>query len=101
MLTKVEWEELRAKLDKQLKPDVKKRRIKAIKINSAYHWQPPLYIEVGKKVGPLEPDAPPELIVAIYESSAFMVVTPKHGYDEGLPHFFAKEDVQQVVEFED
>ncbi len=101
MLNRDEWEELRQKLDAELKPEVKKRRIKAIRVNSAYRWQPPLWIEVGHEVGYLEKDGPPELIVAIYESTTFLVVTPEHGYEEGLPHFFAKEDVHQVVPLED
>lgn len=101
MLDYDQWESLRRKIDEALKPPVKRRRIKAIKVNSSYHWQPPLYIEVGKKVAYLEPDGGSEEIIAIYESTTFLVVTPEHGYRSGLPHFFAKEDVQRVVEMEE
>ncbi len=99
MLTPEQRESLRLKIQAQYKPEIKKRAIRAIKVNSASHWQPPLYIEVGQKVAHLEPDGRPELVIAIFESGAFMVVTPEHGHEKGLPHFFAKEDVQQVVEF--
>jgi hypothetical protein len=95
-----ELEELRLNLDRQLKPAIRKRRIKAIKVNSAYRWQPPLFIEVGKECAHLQPEGSPELIVAIFESSTFVVVTPDHGYKKGLPYFFAKEDVQQVIEID-
>ena len=101
MITKKEWEDLKAWLGSQLKPPIKKRRIKAIKVNAAYRWQPPLYIEVGNTCAHLEPDGGPEDIIAIFESTTFLVVTPDHGFKKGFPYFFAKEDVHQVVEFDD
>ena len=100
MISKEEWEELKDWLGTQLKPAIKGRRIKAIKVNSAYRWQPPLYIEVGKSCADLEQDGGPEEILAIYESTTFLVVTPEHGNKKGLPYFFAKQDVNRIVPLE-
>jgi hypothetical protein len=75
---------------------VKDRRIKAIQVNPSHHSLPPLYIEVGKVCSHLEPDAEPEKVLAIFETTVFLVCTPKRGGGKGLPYFFAREDVHKV-----
>ncbi|MBU0984616.1 MAG: hypothetical protein KKA42_12135 [candidate division Zixibacteria bacterium] len=96
-LTDEQVEALRLRLQEKYGVAVRSKRIRAIRLNSACRWQPPLYIEVGTYCGPLEQDGPNELILAIFEATTFIVCTPDHGVDSGMPHFFAKEDVHQVV----
>ena len=97
MLTNEELIALRQNLEKTLKSQIKPRTIKAIRVNSAYHWQPPMLIEVGRSVPNLEPDAPAQEILAIFESVSFMVCTATRGVGDTPPYFFAREDVRQVV----
>ena len=92
-----ELEQLRRKLEDKLKVTIRPRRIKALRVNSAHHWQPPLYIETGKYCKHLEIDAPPMKVVAIFESMSFLVCTPERGVDSGLPVFFTRSDVRQVI----
>jgi len=98
MLSIDETEELRLRLEKTLGIKIRSRKIRAIHVNSAYHWQPPLFIEVGKFCSDLEKDSPKEEIVAIFESTTFMVCTADRGLHQNLPYFFSKEDVQRVIE---
>ena len=93
-------ERLRRHLETTLNLTVHDRAIRAIRVNSAQHWQPPLYIEVGGSCANLERDAPAETILAIFEGSVFVVVTPQHDGTTKPPYLFAKEDVRQVIEFE-
>ncbi len=98
MLTDNQVEELRLRLQEKYGVPVRSRRIGAIRLNSAYRWQPPLHIRVGQYCGPLIQDGPAELVLAIFEATTFIVCTPDHGVEQGMPHFFAKEDVHQVAE---
>jgi len=100
MLPPGELESLRISLMETYGLKIRPKRIRAIKVNSAYHWQPPLLIEVGKKCQHLEQDAPSQEIVAIFESTTFLVCTPNHGVGGGMPHFFSRQDVQRVFEAE-
>lgn len=97
MLTDDELAVLREQLEKTLKARIKPRVIKAIKVNSAFHWQPPMQIEVGKLARNLELDAAAEEVVAIFESASFMVCTPTRGTGTTPPYFFSREDVRQVL----
>ncbi len=99
MLSAEEFESIRLRLSKAIKAPVKSKRIRAIKVNSAEHWQPPLYIEVGKRCADLEWNAPVQTIVAILEGPSFMVCTAGRGIDNNLPYFFARTDVRRVDEF--
>jgi hypothetical protein len=100
MLTSEELHRLRQRLAEELRAPVKARAIRAIRVNSAQHWQPPLIIEVGRICRHLEKGAPPEKVMAILESTTFMVCTSGRGLLEGSsPYFFAREDVRQVVEY--
>jgi hypothetical protein len=93
-------EELRKRLQERLHRDIRPRRIKALRVNSAHHWQPPLYVEVGNYCKHLEKNAPPMLVLAIFEAVTFLVCTPERGVDAGLPVFFTREDIRQVIEFD-
>ena len=100
MLTNEQYLELKTRLRTELKLKIRDKKIKALKINSAFHWQPPLYIEVDGWCAKLEKDTPPEKIIAIFEHSSFIVITPDRGFQSGsLPYFFARQDIQQVIEF--
>gem|GEM_PF-1104217 len=92
-----DWEKLRRRWEETLKVPVQTRRIRAIEVVSVYHWQPKLFIEVGKMCADLWKDSPPELVVAIFESRSFLVCTPDHGVDRGAPHVFTHEDVRRVI----
>jgi hypothetical protein len=72
------------------------REIKSIEVNPTQQALPPLRVEVGTVCSNLEPGAAPELVLAIFESTVFMVCTPTRGAGEGLPYFFAREDVRRV-----
>ncbi|MEW5796471.1 MAG: hypothetical protein AB1772_08920 [Candidatus Zixiibacteriota bacterium] len=97
MLSDEQLETLRAKLERVYQAPVSRRRIRAIRTNSAYRWQPPLYVEVGCTCAVLTKDGPPELVVAIFESDSFLVCTPDHGAECGSPHIFTRADVRQVI----
>ena len=100
MLNDSDYEALKARLEQQLQVKIRTKRIKAIKVNSSFHWQPPLSIEVDGWCGMLEKDTPPERIIAIFEHASFIVVTLERGYaDNTLPYFFTRQDVQQVIEY--
>ena len=98
MLSQDEFEALRRKLEDMYRERVSERRIRALRVNSGYRWQPPLYIEVGKHCANLTPDGPPEEIVAIFESRSFLVCTPDHGFKRGSPFIFTRADVKQVID---
>ncbi len=83
---------------KALSIKIRPKHIKAIKVNPAAHWQPPMYIEVGGYCNNLEKDTPHEEIVAIFESTTFLVCTLKRGINTDLPYFFTREDVREVIE---
>ncbi len=99
MLSVQELEDLRQKLEGGIGAKIKDKRIKAIKVNSAYHWQPPMYIEVGDYYRNLEKDSPYEQVMAIFESTLFLVCTLNRGIKNDMPYFFAREDVRQVIEW--
>ena len=98
MLPPDELEHLRQRLMIDFHLKIRTKRIRAIKVNSSYHWQPPLFIEVGKMCSHLEQNGPAERIVAIFESTAFLVCTRDHGVEKGMPHFFSRQDVRNVIE---
>lgn len=93
-------EEIKQYLEGFKRLRIRDRTIKAIDVNPSHHSQPPLHIEVGKTCAHLEPDAPPQLVVAIFEAAVFLVCTPERGAGIGLPYFFAREDVTRVKLFE-
>jgi hypothetical protein len=100
MLSQDEFEALRRKLENMFSERVSDRRIRALRVNSAYRWQPPLHIEVDQYCANLTPDGPPEEIVAIFESRSFLVCTPDHGVENGSPFIFTRADVKHVTDME-
>lgn len=100
-LTEQQRESIRIRLQETTRAPIKSRRIRAIDVNSSQQWQPPLRIEVGRLCAHLEKDAPVERVVAIFESSAYLVVTQSRGMDNMLPYFFSREDVRRVYYVED
>lgn len=100
MLSQNEFETLRRKLEEMFGETVSDRKIRALRVNSGYRWQPPLHIEVGQYCANLTPDGPPEEIVAIFESRSFLVCTPDHGVKSGSPVIFTRADVKQVTDME-
>lgn len=100
MLAAKEYNELKSRLEKELRIKIRDKKIKAIKVNSSHHWQPPLYIEIDGWCDNLEKDSPLEKIIAIFEHASFLVVTPERGLSPGtLPYFFSRQDVQEVIEY--
>jgi len=100
MLTDDGWKALRRKCEKMFGERISPRKIRALRVNSGFHWQPPLDIEVGRFCAHLTPDGPPEEIVAIFESRSFIVCTPDHGFRKGSPFIFTRSDVKQVIDME-
>jgi len=99
MLNDDELNDLRLRLEKRLKTKIRAKRIKAIRVNSSFHWQPPLFIAVDGLCSNMEKDSPPEEIIAIFEHASFTVITPNRGYtDDTLPYFFARQDIKEVIE---
>ena len=96
MLSLEELEQARLKLEKQLNIKIKKWRIKALTVNPANRKIPHMRIEIGQIYKNLEPSALPDQVLAIFESVSFLVCTKKRGIEEGLPYFFAREDVRRV-----
>jgi hypothetical protein len=100
MLSDSEYDALKTRLERQLHVKLRDKRIKALKVNPSPHWQPPLFIEVDGWCAMLEKDTPAEKIIAIFEHASFIVITPDRGYQENsLPYFFARQDIQQVIEY--
>ena len=94
-------EEIRNYLVRDLEMKIKDRRIRSLKVNPSQHAQPPLHIVVGQTCAHLEPDAPPEEVLAIFDTTVFLVCTATRGAGVGLPYFFARGDVRQVELFEE
>ena len=98
MLDRNEWKKLKDDLAVRMRTKIRDKYIKAIHVNSAYHWQPPLYIEVGKQSQGLEIDSPKEMVIAIFDATVFLVVTERRGPGDTLPYFFSRTDVTRVIE---
>lgn len=94
-------EQIKAYLENDLDMKVKARAIRCIDVNPSQHAQPPLHIEVGKLCANLEPEAPPERVLAIFDATVFLVCTATRGAGVGLPYFFAREDVRRVELFDE
>jgi len=100
MFTPDELDKMRLRLEKQLNIRIRKKHIRALTVYPTHQQIPNMYIEVGKTYRNLEPAAPPDQVLAIFESVSFLVCTKKRGIDEGLPYFFAREDARKVEEME-
>ena len=100
MLTKDELDRLRQRLEESMHVRIRAKYIKRLHVNPTHQLLPEMHIEVGKTYRNLEPGAPPEKVIAIFESTVFLVCTRKRGMEKGLPYFFAREDVRLVEEME-
>lgn len=89
-------EQIKRYLEEDLEIKVKERAIRSIRVNPSQHAQPPLHIVVGKVCANLEPGAPPEQVLAIFDATTFLVCTATRGAGVGLPYFFAREDVRKI-----
>jgi len=92
--------EIIPRLEKMLRVKIQDKGIKAIHVNSRYHWQPKMHIEVGKYYSNLEFESPSEKVVAILESPSFIVITEQRGMKDGMPYLFLHDDVRKVEFFE-
>lgn len=98
MLNRAEWKKLKDDLARRMNTKIRDKYIRAIHVNSAYHWQPPMYIEVGRESKELEKDSPKEMVLAIFDATVFLVVTEARGLKNSLPYFFSRSDVTRVIE---
>jgi hypothetical protein len=101
MLENDQLSELRKNLQRKMGVKFRRKKIKSITVNPASHSLPKIKIVVGKECRHLEPgqappEAPPEMVMAIFEATTFIVCTRNRGVEKGIPYFFAREDVLEV-----
>ncbi len=96
MLTASQYEAIRVRLEKSMGVKFRSKKIKAITVNPASRSLPKMHIVVGREYNNLEPEAPLEKVLAIFEATVFVVCTRDRGVEKGLPYFFAREDVRAV-----
>lgn len=96
MLPPDEYHRILTYLRSTSRTPIKDRRIRAITVNPSIHSLPKMRIEVGRPCSTLEPGAPPETVLAIFESASFLVVTPTRGAGDGSPYYFSREDVRRI-----
>jgi hypothetical protein len=92
------YREIKTYLEKTLGYPIRDKKIAALGVNSLYHGQPKRLIEVGKNYSDLEPGSPSEKVIAIFETKLFCVCTESRGCLQGLPYFFTRETVYNVIE---
>ena len=100
MLDDQEFEKIRKYLEDLTGQKISDKKIRALGVNPPYHGQPKRLIEVGKYYADLEPEAPSEQVIAIYESKSFCVCTPNRGAGTGLPYFFTRDTIYIVEDME-
>ncbi len=98
MLIEEELKTIRDYLEKLFGREIEKKRINSLTVNPLYHGQNKRTIEVGKTYGDLEPGAPAERVLAIFESRSFLVCTSLRGACQGLPYIFTRDTVLSVEE---
>lgn len=98
MLDDHEYQNIKNYLEDLTGKKVRGKKIRALGVNPLYHGQSKRLIEVGKYYADLEPEAPAEQVVAIFETTLFCVCTPSRGAGQGLPYFFTRESVYIVEE---
>jgi len=75
---------------------MKDKHIKMLGVNPRYHASPKLFIEEGQPCANLEPEAPTEMVLAIFEADFFCVCTVERGAGQGMPYLFHRQDVFNV-----
>lgn len=96
MISAEEREKIRLYLENLTGVHVRDVAIKSIRVNPARHSLPPMHIRVGEVYANLEPGAPPETVIGIFEAPSYLVCTPTRGAGRGLPYFFTREEVLEV-----
>ena len=96
----VSYSEIKTYIERMTGHRVRDKKIRAIGVNPLYHGTPKRLLEVGRYYADLEPGAPAQKIVAIFETTLFCVCTPERGAGTGLPYFFTRESVYTVVAME-
>lgn len=101
MIDNNRYQEIREYLEKTLGHPIKNKKIAAIGVNPLYHGQSSRMIEVGHFYADLEPDAPSEQVLAIFETKLFCVVTESRGACRGLPYFFTRDTIYDVISMDE
>jgi hypothetical protein len=96
MIHLTDREQIKGYLEEAFDMKIRDRAIRAIKVNPTQQALPPLDVRVGRPCANLEPGAASEEVLAIFDSTVFLVCTPSRGAGRGLPYFFAREDVRNV-----
>ncbi|MFH1687533.1 MAG: hypothetical protein ABIE70_08435 [bacterium] len=95
-MDQLERENIRRRLQKLVNQPVNDPGIKAITVNPLYHGSSRMRVTVGSVCANLEPGAPPQEVLAIFESMSFLVVTAVRGATSGLPYIFTRQEVKNV-----
>lgn len=89
-------EKVRQYLEELVKAPVQNKVIRSLTVNPLYHGSSKMTIVPGSYAANLEPGAEQELVLAIFESKSFLVVTPSRGNMQGLPYFFTRQEIVQA-----
>lgn len=96
MISDEEREKIKEYLEGYVQGKVREKKIKSMRVNMSYKGRPYVVIEVGKYYSDLEPGAPREQVIAIFESESFLVCTRERGAMHGPPYYFIRENVREV-----
>lgn len=96
MLNDDKLSNIRNYLEKLFGQKIEKKKIKSITVNPLYHGQNKRTIVIGKTYANLEPDSPPQKILAIFESKSYLVCTAERGAGQGMPYIFTRDTVLSV-----
>jgi len=96
MIPDDQYEKMRAAVEKLIDVKVSAKKIKSIGVNPRARHLPKFKIEVDCTYSDLEPNAPAEKILAIYEATLFCVCTENRNGIDAPPYFFLREDVYSV-----
>jgi hypothetical protein len=99
-LSEDDCEAIRGYLEDFIGGRIRNRRIASIRVLMSYKGRPSVTIRVGRFYDDLEPEAPREQILAIFESESFLAVTNSRGALTGPPYYFTRENVREVETFE-
>jgi len=83
-------------LKKMFGRPIRDKVVRSITANPPFHGLPTIHIAVGQYCSGMEPGAPTEEILAIFESESYLVVTPTRGNGEGLPYIFPRNTIVDV-----
>jgi len=96
LITSDQYEKMRAAIEKLIGVNVSSRKIKSIGVNPRARQLPKMTIEVCGIYSDLEPQAPRETVLAIFEATLFCVCTETRNGIDAPPYFFLREDVFNV-----